>query len=773
MKKIGLILTLALLSSGIFSQITVNVSPNPNPDLSAWADRQETVTVTVNNPGQPVTVKFNSQLKLNGQVKARTKFAQMPSVYLDRGINVFSAEDIVPYNAVELFDVNKRAIARTGQLPGGNYQLCISLVDEKNQPVNRFPERCANFLISQIQPPILILPTDNQHLNSDRPVFNWTPISPIPNGVRISYRLMVFEILKGQNPIQATKSNQPVLDITVAGVSSPWPPEWDLPSANRQYVWTVQAVDDNDKPIGENNGLATPQTFITPDNQQKIGDSEPWSQCATYVCFSKGIKVVLFVPSDAMTTGSTSYKVSAYSIPIKYYATASQVIAEFGSTGASEVDDWIGYISSSNSAKYCDKNGFPIVNQVVYEVTKTNPINYNGYTNVLHASGACFDYNNFTALANHYNSYNNSFLDVPNTCTDGCLEGGSNPDTPFGGSGATNAANETIDDITLDPTGGSSSGGGVTPTTGKPGKLDNNNQNKAANGDGWVQCVNFTCKIKGAQVGIYVPDDAATTGSTSYKVLAYSTNISYYATASQVIAEFGSTGASEVDDWIGYVSSGSSMKYCDKNGFPIVDQTVYTVTKTNPNNYNGNTNVLHASGVCSDYNNYTNLANHYNSYNNSFTDIPTSCSEGCLEGGSNPDNPTGGSNPTNAANEEIDDITLDPIDENGNGGIKPGGGLPNIGATPANLANGIWVDNGGGNFQVYQKKKEYKSGNYCSCNGNLCTIDNGKCSCCGEQPKEIVSTCDCEVNGQKVSLIAKDNCRSSCKELNKKFKAKR
>ena len=303
MKKIGLILTLALLSSGIFSQITVNVSPNPNPDLSAWADRQETVTVTVNNPGQPVTVKFNSQLKLNGQVKARTKFAQMPSVYLDRGINVFSAEDIVPYNAVELFDVNKRAIARTGQLPGGNYQLCISLVDEKNQPVNRFPERCANFLISQIQPPILILPTDNQHLNSDRPVFNWTPISPIPNGVRISYRLMVFEILKGQNPIQATKSNQPVLDITVAGVSSPWPPEWDLPSANRQYVWTVQAVDDNDKPIGENNGLATPQTFITPDNQQKIGDSEPWSQCATYVCFSKGIKVALFVPSDAMTTG--------------------------------------------------------------------------------------------------------------------------------------------------------------------------------------------------------------------------------------------------------------------------------------------------------------------------------------------------------------------------------------------------------------------------------------------------------------------------------------
>ena len=91
MKKIGLILTLALLSSGIFSQITVNVSPNPNPDLSAWADRQETVTVTVNNPGQPVTVKFNSQLKLNGQVKARTKFAQMASVYLERGINVFSA----------------------------------------------------------------------------------------------------------------------------------------------------------------------------------------------------------------------------------------------------------------------------------------------------------------------------------------------------------------------------------------------------------------------------------------------------------------------------------------------------------------------------------------------------------------------------------------------------------------------------------------------------------------------------------------------------------
>ncbi len=787
MKKLSLILTLITATLLVQAQVVVNVSANPNPNLSAWADRSETVTITITNSGPETQAKILSTLSLNGDLKAETQANAMPLVTLQRGVNIFRAEDIIPYSAVKVYQVNAQQIARTGQLPAGTYQYCVNVVDAQNQPLSRFPQSCRPFLISQIQPPVLVLPADKGEVRAPRPTFNWTPIAPIPQGMSINYRVLVFEVLPGQNPIQAAQSNRPILNHTSKALSMPWPPDWELPTSGQQLVWTVRAEDDEGNPIGENRGLAELRTFSWNNGQTKAAGGDPYTICVSHACYIKGVKLELTVPIDAATTGSTSYKISAYSIPIKYYATAAQVLNEFGTTGAPEVDDWIGYISSSDQAKYCDKNGFPIVNQVVYEVTKTNPNNYNGNTNTLHSSGVCFDYTSYTALATHYNAYNNSYADVPTGCSEGCIEGGSNPDNPITG-GNFNAAGDEIDDITLDPVDDEDPiGGGITPGSGLPGKPANpqkpslgnkpskgnpyGNQNKAADGDGWTQCVNFTCRIKGSQVGIYVPSDAATTGSTQYKVVAYSTPIKYYATAAQVINEFGTTGAAEVDDWIGYISSSDQAKYCDKNGFPIQNQVVYEVTKTNPNNYNGNTNTLHASGVCFDYNNYTNLANHYNAYNGGYADLPTSCSEGCMEGGSNPNTPFGGGN-VNAANEEIDDITLDPVDDDdpiGGGGIV--NNWPNLEMAPENISNGIVVIDGNGIITLKQRMGRSKRvGNYCRVGDKFQVIGDDIDNDCDDPGAEMVSPCECPVAGVKAAVLSTLDCKSACKVLSKSIK---
>ncbi len=456
---------LALISLSGPAQININVSSNPNPSIASWENQQEILVITVINSGEEMDLRFRTKIMLDGNVKAKTKTALMPDVTIERGSNQFFAEDVIPFSAVELSGVNTGNITRTGQLPAGNYQICIQLVDDRDQPVSSFQEKCAPLILTEIQAPVLIAPQAKARVNvNERPTFTWTPIAPTPQGVRPVYLLEVFEVLPGQNPIQAFRSNQPFISEEVEGQTQYWPVEWELPDASGHFIWSVQAQDGDGNPLGNSQGRAQPMEFYVGggDGDIRIADGQEWTMCAGYVCKSKGVKLEIYVPWDAGTTGSTTYKISSWSVNISYYATADQVIAEFGTTGAPEVDDWIGYISSSSGLTYCDKNGFPIVNQVVYEVTKANPNNYNGNTNELHASGACFDYDSYTSLASHYNGYNGTYADVPTSCPGGCLEGGDNPDDPITG-GNFNAANEEIDDISLEPTDGDGGiiGGGL------------------------------------------------------------------------------------------------------------------------------------------------------------------------------------------------------------------------------------------------------------------------------------------------------------------------
>jgi len=465
MKNSILTFLLVIASCFCFGQITVQVKQNPSPNLSTWENRENIVTVTVNNRGPDIEARFSSIIKLNGATKASTNLEQMPTVTIERGINRFAIDEVMPYRAVTVSGVNAKNMARTGQLPAGNYELCVSLFDEGGKPLSSFQEACGFFLLTQIQLPILIGPFDNQVLRGNvRPTFSWTPATPVSPGTRVTYKLQVFEIMDGQGMMQALQGNRPLISEEVEGLTQFWPTEWDIPN-NSSFVWTVQALDDNGNPLGDNNGIASPQSFKIDkggSGGNKAADGEPWTQCLSQVCHIKGVKLELYVPSDAITTGSTTYKVASYSINIQYYATASQVLAEFGTTGASEVSDWIGYISSASGISYCDKNGHPIVNQVVYEVTKTNPNDYYGETNELHASGACFNYGTYTALATHFNSHKRSTDNaVPTSCVEGCVGGGGiDPDHP-GGGGGTNAAGQEIDDITLDPL--DEDGGGISP----------------------------------------------------------------------------------------------------------------------------------------------------------------------------------------------------------------------------------------------------------------------------------------------------------------------
>jgi hypothetical protein len=74
----------------------------------------------------------------------------------------------------------------------------------------------------------------------------------------VTYRLKVWQLMQGQNGLQAMKSNTPIIvkevqnitQATVTGViTGPCRPPYLC-----DFIWQVQALNKDDKPMGRNNG---------------------------------------------------------------------------------------------------------------------------------------------------------------------------------------------------------------------------------------------------------------------------------------------------------------------------------------------------------------------------------------------------------------------------------------------------------------------------------------------------------------------------------------
>lgn len=247
-------------------RMTLTIAPKPSPYLSDWSSKKETAILTVINSGQStVMAKIDAQVSLNGTLKAQTKYASMPIIAIPTGVSTFLADQIIPAGAVSFQGGVDQTAIKTGMLPAGNYQLCVSLL-AANSPTNKLVElpACKAFLLTSYQPPMLQLPTNKAIVNSNvRPTFHWTPVTPTPTG-KVRYQVVVFQVMQGQTPAQAFKSNKPILDRDATlPTQMLWPADIPFPAAATQFVWSVRAYDAQNKPIGEPDGYATPFSFTT------------------------------------------------------------------------------------------------------------------------------------------------------------------------------------------------------------------------------------------------------------------------------------------------------------------------------------------------------------------------------------------------------------------------------------------------------------------------------------------------------------------------------
>lgn len=287
MKKIHLLLVLAfqLIAFESNAQVEVNlvVSSTPPATLATWAYKKQTIVYLVTgSPAFQMQYKIKTEIQLtDGTVIGKTDLTRSKTYTLSSGNTVYNAEDVLPLENMIFSGSYKNNLERSGKLPSETYQICVQLVsDSEYAPISNSICKIFNLIAPQL--PVLMKPYNEQVLDAEQSktaiTFRWTPVVPSPQSVPI-YKILVFEVLQNQSPMQAVRSNMPILNQDVVGVT--------------QYIWMPQGIL-NQNPSDEN-GIVQPKKLVWTiqsfENQEQVfsdgslngdGVSEPvWFTIAT------------------------------------------------------------------------------------------------------------------------------------------------------------------------------------------------------------------------------------------------------------------------------------------------------------------------------------------------------------------------------------------------------------------------------------------------------------------------------------------------------------
>ncbi len=313
MKKYATLVLLTCLFQAARAQYitTLVVSSNPPATLTEWGGKKEILSYIINLQGaQGGQVKIKTEIKLNdGTPVATTDLARATVYTFSSATTIFSATEVIPMENMIFSGKFKTALERTGKLLSENYQICVQLVTATDY-LPRSEVKCRNFFIAAVQLPIPVMPASEMILDPIKAqtaiTFRWTPLAP-PSNTPPHYRVQVFEVSEEQTPMQAFRSNQPLLDKEVVGTTQYiWNPQLalaadgnsdaltdGLKSLNKEdsakwvndayvFIWTIQTLDAQGRPAGDGNvngdGRSEPIIFFVDKRPPSLRKSGPPSR---------------------------------------------------------------------------------------------------------------------------------------------------------------------------------------------------------------------------------------------------------------------------------------------------------------------------------------------------------------------------------------------------------------------------------------------------------------------------------------------------------------
>ncbi len=249
-KNISFILSLFFISFISNAQLSTSLNLfKPSSTLSEWFNNS-TVSYIVNSTSDnPLRVIIKAELKLaDGTLVANLDLSKATTFTITRGTRIFNAQDVLPLEIAMFTGSYKQSIEKTGKLPAGLYQLNVQLV-EPGTFFGITPIQNKIFNLAAPQLPILMMPIDGAILEAKKAetaiIFRWTPVSGIPSN-QLQFRIQVFEILPTQQPNQALRANQPILEQLINGQTQYiWRPQmsFSIDSIPRKFVWSIQTFE--------------------------------------------------------------------------------------------------------------------------------------------------------------------------------------------------------------------------------------------------------------------------------------------------------------------------------------------------------------------------------------------------------------------------------------------------------------------------------------------------------------------------------------------------
>ncbi len=277
MKRYYLIITLLLIAAtAAQAQINLNLALNsrPQPWLSEWGNPVNgimIITYTTGAAGGDPNIKIRTTLlNESGNVIGLSNINAARPYVLRPGVNQFTMADALQLQNLNLSGSIKNQMQRSGRLASGQYQLMVELTNNTGDVVRAKQTR--PFFMTAYQLPVLMQPANgaelDAHVAQSVITFRWTSLVPSTQE-RPVYRVQVFEIMPGQQPMQAFRGNRPLLDEQAPQGSTQYIWRTNLPmldsTANKQFIWTVQTLDIDGQPIPTNDmnvqGRSEPAIF--------------------------------------------------------------------------------------------------------------------------------------------------------------------------------------------------------------------------------------------------------------------------------------------------------------------------------------------------------------------------------------------------------------------------------------------------------------------------------------------------------------------------------
>ncbi len=284
MKKIFSLTITAFIFFTATGQINSNLimAAQPPAQLSEWGNRREVLTLILSAQGSVAgQFKLKTEIKTqDGTVIGSADLAKTP-VFTGNpaGTTLLVANDIMPLEFMVFTGKYKTSLQRTGKLPADNYTLCVQPV----RPADYVPVgevKCKSFYLATTQLPVLMKPYNEEVLDvklaQTAITFRWTPVVPTQTSP-VTYRLQVFEVLPTQSPVQALRSNQPLLDKEILSATQYiWRPQLSLindDSSKLKFIWTIQTLDKAGNPVtqtdGNGEGRSEPIIFFVNPGKNK------------------------------------------------------------------------------------------------------------------------------------------------------------------------------------------------------------------------------------------------------------------------------------------------------------------------------------------------------------------------------------------------------------------------------------------------------------------------------------------------------------------------